>query len=59
MQQMITWLDNVTAADLDDELIGLEDDQAFLEQFYGVTMLLDALGQAEELDLDEDEDLVA
>jgi hypothetical protein len=39
----LTWLDAEMEGTYEDELNRLEDDQDFLEQFYGVSMLLDAI----------------
>jgi len=45
--QKLTWIDADTASALEDEFDGLEDNQAFLEQFLGISLLLDALNSEE------------
>lgn len=46
----LSWLDDETEALFEDELEQLEEDQAFLETYFGVTMLLDALSAESDLD---------
>lgn len=49
MQQKLTWIDTITEATLEDDLARLEDDQAFLEQYFAVSMLLGVLNQSRDL----------
>lgn len=52
--QKYSWLDADTEALFEDELAALEEDQAFLEHYYGVTMLLDAVENAEYAEFDDE-----
>ena len=54
--QKFTWLDSDDETLLEAELASLEEDQAFLEHYYGVSMLLEAISEADELDDDLDFD---
>jgi hypothetical protein len=45
----LTWIDAITEATLADDLARLEQDQAFLEQYFAVSVLLDVLNQTREL----------
>jgi hypothetical protein len=56
--QKFTWLDADDETLFEAELNALEEDQEFLEHYYGVTMLLDAVEGAEELEF-EDESLAS
>ncbi|MNS14781.1 hypothetical protein D3C72_464050 [compost metagenome] len=58
--QKFTWLDAHDETALEAELDALEQDQAFLEHFYGVTMLLDAIDHADsEAEYDEFDESIA
>jgi hypothetical protein len=46
--QKFTWLDNEDETLLEAELASLEEDQDFLSHYYGVSMLLNAVSEADE-----------
>lgn len=46
--QKFTWLDNDDETLLEAELASLEDDQDFLSHYYGVSMLLEAISEADD-----------
>lgn len=43
----LTWLDDESANALEAELASLEEDEGFLQRFYGFSMLLEAIQTAE------------
>jgi hypothetical protein len=64
--QKFTWLDNEDETLLEAELASLEEDQDFLSHYYGVSMLLNAVSEADgyaegefESDFDFDTDALA
>jgi hypothetical protein len=49
MQQKLTWIDAIAEASFEESLADLENNQAFLEQFHAVSMLLAVLNESQEV----------